>query len=272
MSTYGRNLLQKTSVSRVVTDYSVSDLLDQATIERLYDEVTNPKRKQKSAGLLHPDFKFDIPLGPPKGSSLEVLRVRPNSSKKKIFEALIWTALFGSKKFNMVHWYILYTYFEKTISKSEMSEALFKIIRLTTERSGRSFDQKLKPVKTIIQNVLGKEDAVKYCLKLAKDLRLNNLPKEDPKLSELLEVVYGHKHLRRPPEKRYIGIGYKDKGNLPKGPKEDTEFAEDYLVPASNLFAVLLERTSEVEIFINGYNPQNSSDKLKFKKIKSYIK
>lgn len=242
---------------QIQNQYSIYDILEQETVDRLYDQVTNPRANRKSAGSFSlPDFRSEIPLEPTFGKNrVAVLRVRPKCrSSRVLFEALIWTAMFGSKRFTMIHWYLLFHLFEKQIKKDRRSLALLKILRITTERSGSSFNQKLKPVKTIVQNVLGKDLGLRYCELLEKDLGLK-LPKSDPHLENLLHVNFGHRIQRRPPDPVRIGVGYKDKGTLPKGPKEDTECSEDYLVQVGDLFADLLDLTSEVEIF-TGYDPK----------------
>jgi hypothetical protein len=243
---------------RINNEVSIYDLLEQETVDRLYDQVTNQKNNRKSAGSFSlPDFRAEIPLEPTFGKSkVGVLRIRPKGrNAKEIFAALIWTALFGSKRFTMIHWYLIYHLFEKQIRKDNRSLALLRILRITTERSGQSFNQKLKPIKTIVQNVLGKEQAIRYCLNLAKDLGIK-LPEKDPKLNDLLRVETGWKFQRRPEPERRIGVGYKDKGSLPKGPKEDTECSEDYLVLVGDLFADLLESTNDCIIFTSSYDPK----------------
>jgi hypothetical protein len=204
-----------------------------------------------------------IPLEPTYGKgSVRCLRIRPKGrSAKQIFTGLVWTALFGSKKFTMIHWYILYSLFEKHLKKDKQSLALLRILRTTTERSGIAWNQKLKPVKTIVQNVLGKEEAVKYCLKIAEDLGLK-LPDKDPGVNNLIRVEPGFFTQRKPKEPNRVGVGYKDKGTLPKGPKEDTECSMDYLVQVGDLFADLLSQTQETAIFASSYDPKKQSKLL----------
>jgi hypothetical protein len=170
----------------------------------------------------------------------------------------------------MIHWYILYSLFEKTIRKDKRSLAMLKILRITTERSGLTWNQKLKPVKTIVQNVLNKDEATKYCLNLARDLGLNNLPTTDPKLNEMLEVRLGTMQQKRPEPQRRIGVGYKDKGSLPKGPKQDAECSEDYMILVGDLFADLMLETDEVSLFVNQYDPKKHSKLLS--QVKSKLK
>lgn len=252
---------------QIQNQYSLYDILDQETVDRLYDQVTNPRANRKSAGSFSlPDFRCEIPLEPKFGKSrVAVLRIRPKGRNgRKLFEALVWTALFGSKRFTMVHWYLLFHLFEKQIRKDPRSLALLKILRITTERSGSAFNQKLRPVKTIVQNVLGKELGLRYCKRIENELGLK-LPTEDPHLENLLHVQFGHIIQRRPPAPARIGVGYKDKGTLPKGPKEDTECSEDYLVQVGDLFADLLDLTQEVVVFTN-YDPK------KHEKLLSQIK
>jgi hypothetical protein len=262
-------LLKKSKISSASSQYTIYDLLDQETVDRLFDQVTN-QGKSKSAGRFSlPDFRTEIPLESVFGKrSIQVLKIRPLSGRAShLFESLIWTALFGSKRFTMVHWYLLYHLFEKQISKNKKSLALLKILLITTERSGSSFNQKLKPVKTIVQSVLGKELALKYIKNLEKDLGIK-LPEKDPQLVKQLYIQYGTRIQRKPKEPARIGVGYKDKGTLPKGPKEDTSCSEDYLALVGDLFADLLrEAQQETSIFTN-YDPQKHEKLLNNLKVK----
>lgn len=240
------------------------DLLDQSTVDRLYDLVTDPKAKRKSAGSFSlPDFRVNIPLEPVFGKTeVKVLKIAPKCrNAKQIYLALLWTAIYGSKRLSMVHWYLLYTLFEKRIeTKDKETLALLRILRITTERSGSAFNQKLRPVKTVVQNVLGKDVGLLYCKYLEQSLGVK-LPQEDPKLNDLIRVTYGVKFQHRPKEPARIGVGYKDKGTLPKGPKEDTSEAEDYLVRVGDYFADLLHDTRETEMLAH-YDPQKHQKML----------
>jgi hypothetical protein len=245
--------------SAKTAEYTISDLLAPETLDRLYDQVTNPKASRKSAGSFSlPDFKLKIPLESKYGKSrVQCLCIRPKIGRSRVlWESLIWTTLFGSKRLTMIHWYILYSLFEKTLKKDKRSLAMLKILRITTERSGSTWNQKLKPVKTIVQNVLTKDEAVRYCLNLASDLGIKSLPDKDPHLNEMLEVRLGTMQQKRPEPLRRVGVGYKDKGSLPKGPKEDAECSEDYLLQVGDLFADLMSETDEVCLFLTQYDPK----------------
>lgn len=242
--------------------YSISDLLDQETIDRLFDQVTNPKHKKIQGRLSLQDFRCKIPfiddlgLVPKETNSRPVWVITPKTgSAKKLFEALIWTALYG-KKFSIIHWYLIYHLFEKQMNKNAECLALLRILRVSTTRVGKAYNTKIKPMRVVVQNVLGRERGLAYLKKIEQDLGLK-LPQEDPHLENLLRIVAGRERFKKSPEPRRIGVGYKDKGTLPKGSKEEPECAEDYLVQINDLFVELLEKTSEVEIFTN-YDPKKS--------------
>lgn len=241
---------------QIANSYSILDLIDQETADRLYDQGTNPSSSNLQAIRL-PDFRVNIPLEPTFGKTrVPCLKVKPKTGNaKKIWEALLWTAIYSSKSFRIKHWYLLYYLFEKQISKDPASLALLRILRISTERSGKSLDQKLRSVRTMILNVHDRELAQRYCAKLESDLGVK-LPTEDPHLDKLLEFQTGILIQKKPKAPARIGVGYKDKGTLPKGPKEDPECSEDYSVHVGNLFADLLDLTNETSILTNAYDPK----------------
>jgi hypothetical protein len=253
-----RNLKESSTKIQNQTSYTVYDLLDQDTVDRIYDQITNPSKAKSARRFAVPDFRVTIPLESTFGKrTVQALRIRPRSGNSKfLFEGLIWTALYGSKRFTVIHWYILYHLFEKHIEKDKRTIALLKILRITTERSGQALNQKLRCVKTIVQNVLSdKELAIKYCKSLEKDLGLN-LQDKKFKPEELFHVELVQILQKKPKPVSRIGVGYKDKGTLPKGPKEDTACSEDYLVKVGDYFADLLELTKEAVLFTEGYDPK----------------
>jgi hypothetical protein len=114
-------------------------------------------------------------------------------------------------------------------------------------------------VKTIVTSVLRDKDlGLKYCKKLEADLGLK-LPTKAITLSDYLHTEVKEVKLRKPPEERRVGVGYKDKGSLPEGSKEDPLDNDSIWRTEEDLFEVLLKNTEEVLAFSESYDSKKKS-------------
>lgn len=181
-------------------------------------------KKLKLRGLASSDFRIKIPLEPLHNrSTYKALVLTPLDSPPKVLIGLLWTAMFG-KTFRVYHWYLLFELLLKTIN-AESSEAILKILLLiSTENSGKSWNQKFKPMKTLLYNVM-EEDSKNEINEILSNLPYK-LPKKNPKIETLIKVETKTFKLKKPKEPNRIGVGYKDKGNLPSGVKPDLETSE----------------------------------------------
>lgn len=178
-------------------------------------------KKSKLRELALSDFRVRIPLEPTHDRvKYKALKITPLASPEKVIVGLFWTALFG-KTLRVYHWLLIFELLLKTRG-SRGSEAMLKILLLlTTENSGQSWNQKYKPVKTILTNVMG-DNFKKELDDILKELPFQ-LPMKNPKIETLLRVEVIEVKLKKPKAPRRIGVGYKDKGNLPDGVRPDLE-------------------------------------------------
>jgi hypothetical protein len=242
------------------------DLLSDENKELLIDLWENPKRKRKRF-VWRPASRGFIPTGStyPGKSIPGFSYYYTGGSPMKFFRDLIWTALFGSNRFKVCHWFVLWDQFEKTMDKCEQSQALLSILRLTTSKEGSSYNTKLKTVYTVASNALGSQElGLKYCQRLLKQMGLT-LKKSDPKINEYFHWSLTSKYNRqeKPPKPNRIGVGYKDKGHLNTEVRPDLAVdSEDYFVPINDTFEVLLQRTDECRAMLGNYNPKRSTQIL----------
>jgi hypothetical protein len=171
------------------------------------------------------------------------------------FSALLWHVFFGSKTFRVIHWYILWNYFARTIRKNDRSRALLRILRITTQQCGNYLNQGLRPLKTVLSYFLGKDKTLVYLEQLQEQLGVK-LARQKPDLQKFFHIEEVHLKQRKPPEPRRIGVGYKDKGHLPDSPKEEGLYDDFQLPTVDEIFVDLMESTSEVAAFAESYDPK----------------
>lgn len=181
-------------------------------------------KKLKLRGLASSDFRVKFPLEPLHNRKVyKALVLTPLAPPEKILVGLLWTALFG-KTLRVYHWLLLFNLTLKTIN-AESSEALIKILLLLyTEKSGKSWNQRFKPVKTRLFQLMG-DNYTKELQSILERLPYQ-LPKKNPMIENLIGFEIKKFKLQKPKEPRRIGVGYKDKGNLPSGVKPDLEVSE----------------------------------------------
>jgi hypothetical protein len=245
----------KLSTSLDPKGYTFADLLTDEQKELLLS--LRNKKHYGTPPFRAGDFEFIIPLEPRHDrSSVRAFKVKVISRDgKKIFSALIWHALFGSKTFRVIHWYILFNYLSRTIRKNNRSRALMRILRISTQQCGKALNQHIRPVKTIVSYFLGKELAMKYIQSILSDLDLK-LGYDKPDLTKFFHLEEIHLHQKRAPDKRRIGVGYRDKGTLSNSSHEEGEPDESYVFPEEDTFVSLLKSTQEAAAFAESYDPK----------------
>jgi hypothetical protein len=112
----------------------------------------------------------------------------------------------------------------------------------------------MRSVRTILVQCLQDNDlTLKYCRELEKDLGIKLPTKYDsPKNYFTFEFKQVPQH--KPKEPSRIGVGYKDKGTLPKGPKLEPLPDDSYSLPENDIFVDLLERTKDILAFSGSYD------------------
>lgn len=267
------DLKEKTTSSKLTfsTGDNVSRFQDFLTLDQIDQLISRSEKnhqKRYPFSLRTRYLEMLSPLEPKAGKSLvQHIRVKLKKSRdlKEAFEALLWCAIYGSKHFTVLIWYLLFNIFCKTISDNKQSEALLKILRITTTSRSEGSDLRthLKPVRTILVQCLQDNDrAVKYCKILEKDLGIK-LPTKIKPLTDYFEITYPLKVQKKSPEPSRIGVGYKDKGTLPKEPKQDPIPDESYNLPENDIFVDLLARTKEVLAFSESYDSKKREKLLK---------
>lgn len=192
----------------------------------------------KLRGLVSSDFKLRIPLEPIRGSEYKALVIKPNAPPEKLLVGLLWHAMFG-KYFKVYHWLILFNLTVKTL-QADSSEALVLILILTsTGNPGTSWEQNSQPVRKVLQRLAPekKEEILQWILSKLP----YTLPKKDPKIESFFTVKRELVNIRRPKVPNRIGVGYKDKGSLPKGKRPDLSSSE-FLFDLEDRFFLLVRR------------------------------
>lgn len=196
---------------------TLEDLLSPLDAETLKSLLTPEKLRMR--GLVPSFFKFSIPLERNQNSRVKALIFKPlTSNSGKILVGLFWNILFG-RKFKVYHWYILFAVLIRTIEKGSQSRNLLKLLVISTSSEGKTWQSSMKPIKTILTQLHGKDTAEGMITEILKHLPYE-LPKKGPIIEELLEVKVDSLINKKPTDPRRIGVGYKDKGSLGNGAPE----------------------------------------------------
>lgn len=238
-----------------VKSITLADLLTDDQLDLLVE--LKEKDIRKTPPLRVRDLEMVFPIESRHGKiSVRAFKVKlVTRNAEKAFQALLWHVFFGSKTFRVIHWYILFNYFTRTIRKNDRSRALLEILRITTQQCGNYLNQGLRPLKTVVSYFLGKEMTLKYIELLQKDLGVK-LAHQKPDLTKLFHITETTLKQRKPPEPRRIGVGYKDKGHLPDSPREESLPDEIQLPTVDEIFVDLMESTKLVAAFAESYDPR----------------
>jgi hypothetical protein len=253
--------VKETDLIQIQEGFKFTDFLTDEQRDQLLDLAGVTKKRKPTPLYAALGRKEFIPLSVVQsGKNTRGLSVvwHGKGSTRKYLEALLWTAVFGNRYFTVLHWNILFGLFQKTISKSKQSEALLKILRITTAKEqGYKWTNFLKPVRTVLRQELSAEETQTYLERLQQDLGIK-LPSENPLLGNNLKISLKFRPEPKALEPNKVGVGYKDKGHLPdpSSSREEPEGSLDYEFPEDDIFVDLMHRTEECQIFSNSYNPK----------------
>lgn len=248
---------------------TLADILSDDQLQIL-SELSSSKTLRKAPAVRREDLEFVLPLEPRHSKSLVRgirVKLKYSNESQKAWESLLWHAIYSSSEFRVFTWYILYNVFIRRMKYEKYALNLLRILRLTTQRCGKAYNQKLRSVRQII-SYYDKELALKYCKHLESGLGIK-LPTSVPPLTEFFHLTEVTIKQRKPPEPKRIGVGYKDKGHLPdeSNPKEDPFPDESYIEPTRDLFVELMSQSKECEAFVEDYDPKKRKQiLLKLKK------
>lgn len=217
----------------------IVDYLGSLEEERL--NVLFSSENQKIRSLVSTFFKCKIPLEPTHGKKrVRAIVVRPLTRvSSKIVVGLLWHACYG-RKFKVYHWFILFQVLTRTLKKDKNSEALLSALVILTANAGATrWQSNLKPLRSIFVQHYGEERGTRELDKL-KLMLPYRLPEKGPIIDDLLEIKLGSILQRKPKELARIGVGYKDKGNLPKG--FTLELPSSDFMEKEEIFEVLLRQ------------------------------
>jgi hypothetical protein len=259
-------------INENIRSITLADILSDDQLQIL-SELGGSKTHKKAPAVRREDLEFVLPLEPRHNkSSVKGIQVklRYSGDEKKAWESLLWHAIYSSSEFRIFTWYILYNVFIRRLKYESFALSLLRILRLTTQRCGKAYNQKLRSVRQII-SFYDKELALKYCKHLEHQLGIK-LPTSVPPLTEFFHLKEIKIKQRKPPEPRRIGVGYKDKGHLPdeSHPKVDPFPDESYLEPTRDLFVELMSQSKECEAFVEDYDPKKREKILS--KLKNHFK
>lgn len=216
----------------------LEDLLSPLEAERI-KSVFSPDRV-KVRSLSTSFFRFSIPLSTTSSSSsYKALQIEPvASSAQKILVGLLWHAMFG-RKLKIVHWFILFQVFSKTINDNAQSRTILAILMIITSKDGRSWNTNLDPVMRVVRRK-SRKDPELIVQELLKDLPFR-LPKKAPKIDDLFRIREVSVSMQRPKDSNRIGVGYKDKGSLNSGSKIEP-LPPDLFLEREDIFDRLLRQ------------------------------
>lgn len=156
-----------------------------------------------------------IPLEPTYGKSrVKCLTVRCTQGGNKLMVALLWHALFGTK-FKVIHNLIIFEIINKIRTWTPLAQIAFDVMMIMNEKTScdasyrNHFNQNIKPVRRALTEIDLKM--------IIEDLSSSGLvlPRKAPELDSMLVITEGYIIQTKAPEPARIGVGYKDKGNLP---------------------------------------------------------
>lgn len=146
---------------------------------------------------------------------------------QKLLTGVLWHCLFGKPK--VYHTMILFEILNRTEQYSLLAQTVYDVVVICnlTAKAGvtnEPFHHNLEPVRrTIPANQLQT---------MIDKLRSSgiNLPHKSPDLDKILTVSKGTIFQRKPQPVNRVGVGYKDKGSLPK---PGSEYEPDEITPFS---------------------------------------
>jgi hypothetical protein len=204
-------------------------------------------------------------------SSVAILKVRLKKTPKAVFQALMWNALYGRNTLRIKHWYVLFHLFQTHLGKNNWSIGLLRVLRLTTEKSGKALDQKLRSVRTIVAKSAGKETAIAYC-KNTESLLGISLGTNQMDLDDYLDVSIHFLHQSKPIAPNRIGVGYKDKGNLSNKVRPDLVDTTKVVLDVEDVFNVLMTKTDETLFLLKSYEGMNKKERSQLRALQSRLR
>lgn len=165
--------------------------------------------------LVCPGF-IRYPVNPIRDKRLREVVIRFPSDGKVNFKALIRDCLFEQPR--VLHWFILFSLLDKTEKYSELAQEIFNIMMFIMNRpmpSGTGVEINEDFFKIKLKSV-SSQFGIDLARGIAERLKTLGLviPKKQRPLKFLISIE--ERVLRKPPEVRRIGVGYKDKGHLGK--------------------------------------------------------
>lgn len=170
-----------------------------------------------------------IPLEPKFGrSKVRCLKINVLEGGQKLSSGLLWHAIFGTR-YKTVYNLIFFEVLNRATIWSPLTQCIFDVLMLTnsTAKAGSSenlFYQNLKCVRKILPS-----NELQKILSTLSQAGLS-LPHRAPDLKGLLTISESYIYQNKAPEVRRIGVGYKDKGNLPL---PGSEYNPDEITPYS---------------------------------------
>lgn len=184
--------------------------------------------------------RFTLPLSSPTsreapGQSLRIKIPDIRLARKH----MLWYLLF--KGITVKEWFILSYLLELTLRGGQLGPcACFAgVLRLSskTRKSSESWNSQLRPIHKILKAKIPQvefEGSIEYESLLDLVLHELKVPQKALALSELYTVTRVEIPKVSPKAERYIGVGYKDKGNLPSGNRLEPEPTEEVWFPTLN--------------------------------------
>jgi len=139
-----------------------------------------------------------------------VVRIRSTKGNSNI-NAVLWDCLFGTPR--GLHWHLLFEVINRTTKYDRVLQDFFNIMMLINTNSprGGSVESFLNMKEKSVRQVLSSNDANIIANRLRASGLTIPIKRPSLKLTFSIEVA----HFSNSSELRRIGVGYKDKGNLP---------------------------------------------------------
>jgi len=159
------------------------------------------------------DFTKEIPLEPPQGGSVRVMRVNLLGKPEEAFVALLWTVMF-SKYCRIIHWFLLFEFlWKQKISSKTTAAIMFLLIVLRPKGQAIQWNQNCYSTHAILRKHFSLQETKEIIQLILRCLP--SLP-TSAKFHELVLISEGKKILKKSQSPSRIGVGYKDKGTLGK--------------------------------------------------------
>jgi hypothetical protein len=155
-----------------------------------------------------------FPISSSSSTGRQCLRIRAEGKVKTVVEQVLFECLFGNPR--VFQWFVLFELLYTTKKYSIEAQAAYDVLIGLAKSSSKNLGSPLSQIMSNMQPVRKTCGLIK-ARELAETFRENRImvPESRDWPSNFLTVTSFRQTFRKTAEVRRIGVGYKDKGNLP---------------------------------------------------------